>query len=62
MYIDQRTGEDMLSAQRHLADLRARAAQCRRLAAGIGDRHTVATLTEMAGEYEEQARQLEHHH
>jgi PAS domain S-box-containing protein len=48
-----------ITQQRHIATLRARAVQCRRLAAGIGDQRTANTLKEMATEYEEQALQAE---
>ncbi len=48
-----------ITRQRDLAGLRARAVQCRRLAAGIGDQRTANTLKEMATEYEERMRQAE---
>jgi hypothetical protein len=48
--------------ERELTELHARALQCRRLAAGIGDQRTADTLKTMASEYEEQARQAETSH
>lgn len=40
-----------------LTNLHARALQCRRLAAAIGDQRTADTLKALAKEYEDQARQ-----
>jgi PAS domain-containing protein len=48
-----------ITQQRHIAALRARAMQCRRLAAGIGDQRTADTLKQMATEFDDQARQAE---
>jgi hypothetical protein len=45
-----------------LTELHARALQCRRLAAAIGDQRTADTLKAMAKEYEEQARRAENLH
>jgi hypothetical protein len=59
MHSDQPAEE----AQEHaLTELHARALQCRRLAASIGDQRTADTLKQMAKEYEEQARQAENIH
>jgi len=43
----------------HVQTLRAQAARCRRLAASISDKQTMAVLTAMAAEYDEQALGLE---
>jgi PAS domain-containing protein len=51
-----------ITERRHRADLRARAVQCRRLAAGITDQRTVDALKEMASEYEQQLRLVENLH
>jgi len=48
-----------ITEQRHCATLLARAAQCRRLAAGVGDQRTADTLHQMAAECEDQARRME---
>jgi hypothetical protein len=59
MHSEQQTG---VAEDRNVSDLHARAVQCRRLAAGIGDERTANTLKQMASEYEEQARQAESRH
>lgn len=48
-----------VSEVRQIAELRAQASRCRRLAGAILDRSTVEVLTLMAGEYETKARRLE---
>ena len=48
--------------ERALSELHARALQCRRLAAAIGDQRTADTLKALAKEYEEQARQADQLH
>ncbi len=53
-------GERLSAAdpRRRAAELRAQAARCRRLAAGVDHAITARTLTELAAEYEEQAARL----
>jgi hypothetical protein len=50
---------ERVEQRRDLANVRARAAQCRRLVASVGDQRTATTLRAMAEEYEEEARQME---
>jgi hypothetical protein len=50
---------DSDARERAPEELRARALQCQRLAAGIGDQRTANSLKELASEYEEKARLAE---
>jgi hypothetical protein len=44
--------------EQKIARLRQQAEHCRRLALGIGDEETIATLLKMAQEYDEKADQF----
>ncbi|MGH7022064.1 MAG: hypothetical protein ACREEB_00585, partial [Caulobacteraceae bacterium] len=48
-----------VTEHRQIAELRDKAAKCRRMARHIGDRRTVETLSIMALEYEAKADELE---